>query len=210
MKPLPLKHCIMTQTSNPTPNPWEARALDYHFPNQPLQPSSSNSQPNHNGQWRQTQDPVIYPGLYSASGFDILNLLFQVISRPNPKIELGPVDSSVALILCDLESADTPIVYVNDSFCQLTGYARSEVIGRNCRFLQTPPNLSQHHSAIPVADQMVLHRLSQAVKAREEIQLQVVNYKKNGRRFVNILSIIPVELGPSGYRYAVGFQVEAE
>jgi len=33
---------------------------------------------------------------------------------------------------------DTPIVYVNEAFCRITGYAREEVIGRNCRFLQGP------------------------------------------------------------------------
>jgi PAS domain S-box-containing protein len=29
-------------------------------------------------------------------------------------------------------------VFVNDAFCELTGYDREEVIGRNCRFLQGP------------------------------------------------------------------------
>ena len=33
---------------------------------------------------------------------------------------------------------DNPIVFVNDSFCRLTGYAREEIIGRNCRFLRPP------------------------------------------------------------------------
>ena len=27
-------------------------------------------------------------------------------------------------------------MYVNDAFCKITGYARDETIGRNCRFLQ--------------------------------------------------------------------------
>ncbi len=29
-------------------------------------------------------------------------------------------------------------MYVNEAFCRITGYAREEVIGRNCRFLQGP------------------------------------------------------------------------
>lgn len=31
---------------------------------------------------------------------------------------------------------DSPVVFVNDAFCRLTGYERAEIIGRNCRFLQ--------------------------------------------------------------------------
>ena len=34
--------------------------------------------------------------------------------------------------------SDNPIVYCSEGFCKLTGYKRSEVLGRNCRFLQGP------------------------------------------------------------------------
>ncbi len=33
---------------------------------------------------------------------------------------------------------DCPIIYASDAFCKLTGYARDELVGRNCRFLQGP------------------------------------------------------------------------
>lgn len=126
-------------------------------------------------------------------------------------IHLGPVDSSVALILCDLELPDHPIVYVSDSFCELTGYTRKEVLGRNCRFLQAPPpGLDKRTPAMIAADKVAIHRLRQSVQRQEEVQLQITNYKKNGAPFMNILSIIPVQLGSSGYRYAVGFQVQLE
>ncbi|KEY64000.1 hypothetical protein S7711_07996 [Stachybotrys chartarum IBT 7711] len=199
-------------SSTPTPpvlNPWEARALDHQFPDQRAQ--SSDRQSRAPAQWRPTQDAVIFPGLYSATGFDIMNILLQVVSRPNPMIHLGPVDSSVALILCDLELPDHPIVYVSDSFCELTGYTRKEVLGRNCRFLQVPPpGLDKRTPAMIAADKVAVHRLRQSVQRQEEVQLQITNYKKDGAAFMNILSIIPVQLGSSGYRYAVGFQVQLE
>ena len=40
------------------------------------------------------------------------------------------------ITIADPNLPDCPIVYVNDAFCKITGYARDEVIGRNCRFLQ--------------------------------------------------------------------------
>lgn len=174
------------------------------------------------------QDPVVYPGLYSATGFDIMSILvrgsffkdtvvswltifpqLQVMSRPYPKIELGPVDCSVAVIVCDLQQADCPIVYASESFCELTGYGTNEVLGRNCRFLQTPPGkMANAADAIKSVDRAAIHRMRQAVQTRSELQLNVTNYKKNGERFTNALSIIPVMPQGSDYRYAVGFQVE--
>jgi PAS domain S-box-containing protein len=40
------------------------------------------------------------------------------------------------MVVADPRRDDTPIIFVNDSFCRLTGYSREEIIGRNCRFLQ--------------------------------------------------------------------------
>ncbi|GAB7355682.1 hypothetical protein MBLNU459_g6386t1 [Dothideomycetes sp. NU459] len=76
--------------------------------------------------------------LYSPSGYDMMNILLRVVTRPNPKIDLGMVDWSCAFTLCDTFARDTPIVYCSEGFEKLTGYTSQEVIGRNCRFLQSP------------------------------------------------------------------------
>lgn len=51
--------------------------------------------------------------------------------------------------------------------------------------------------------------MSQAICTNQEIQLELYNYKKNGQPFLNIVSIVPIKLGPDRRRYAVGFQCEA-
>ena len=38
--------------------------------------------------------------------------------------------------LSDPDMPDSPIVYANSVFEQLTGYSQEEILGRNCRFLQ--------------------------------------------------------------------------
>ncbi|PHH85452.1 hypothetical protein CDD83_389 [Cordyceps sp. RAO-2017] len=192
----------------PPVNSWESRALNYQFPGQ--------VKPDHQAvvaraKWQRMEDPLIFPGLYSASGFDMMSILLRIISRPNPQIELGAVDCSVSLVLCDLELPDTPIVYASDSFCELTGYSKAEVLGRNCRFLQTPgPGMPAPPKAVASSNKNVAQQIRQAVTARKEIQVQLHNYKKNGECFNNILSIIPVEMDVAGYHYAVGFQVQAD
>ena len=40
------------------------------------------------------------------------------------------------ITLSDPDQPDNPIVYANKAFERVTGYARDEILGRNCRFLQ--------------------------------------------------------------------------
>ncbi|KAJ5051678.1 uncharacterized protein L3040_001451 [Drepanopeziza brunnea f. sp. 'multigermtubi'] len=77
--------------------------------------------------------------LYAPSGIDVLNILLAVKCRPNPQIDIGNIDSGVALVLCDADDLDNPIVYCSEPFMSLTGYDSADIIGKNCRFLQHPP-----------------------------------------------------------------------
>ena len=44
----------------------------------------------------------------------------------------------VPYLLADYDDPDLSIVCAAESFCELTEYSMSEVLGRNCRFLQGP------------------------------------------------------------------------
>ena len=89
--------------------------------------------------------------------------------------------ATVAMVITDPRIEDNPIVYVNDAFARLTGYDRSAVIGRNCRFLQGPDTAP--------AD---VARIREAVAARGEISLDLMNYRADGEPFVNRLVIAPI------------------
>ncbi|KAJ3481865.1 hypothetical protein NLG97_g7715 [Lecanicillium saksenae] len=189
----------------PSMNPWETHALAHNFPND-IPPGADKTQTT-NPRFQPRQDPIIYPGLYAPSGIDVMSVLFSVFSRPNPQVELGPVDCSAALTVSNLDLPGSPIIYANEAFSQLTGYAVKEVVGKGPRFLQSPQSLcpspglpiDQHSDAI--------QRLDQAVASRNEIQLYITNYKKNGQRFTNLLSMIPIRLPGDETQYAVGFHV---
>ncbi|KAG5922041.1 hypothetical protein E4U42_005615 [Claviceps africana] len=193
-------------------NPWEREALNFYFPDDNLSAAvdiKAATVPS-KSRWQEMPHSAFYPGLYSASGYDLMTILFRLMCRPNPQVELGPVDCSVALVLCDLELPDEPIVYATDAFCDLTGYSKPEILGRNCRFLQAnndepKGNPSAAPEPLPKTE---TSRIRQAIDARKEIQINVVNYRKNGEIFNNLLSIIPLTLDDSGYQYAVGFAVE--
>ncbi|KAK0120030.1 hypothetical protein ONS95_011444 [Cadophora gregata] len=171
--------------------------------------SSSSNGSYSNQQWADSQpvnDPLIFQGVYAPSGFDMLDVLLQVYNRPNPQIQIGSVDSAVALVLCDAEAPDHPIVYCSEPFENLTGYSEQEVIGRNCRFLQHPPgrycsdrNVNQGNS---VAKREVKHNISTAHESR----VRFTNFKKDGTPFTNILTLIPIAW--QGRNYIVGFQAD--
>lgn len=45
---------------------------------------------------------------------------------------------STAFCVVDARKRHLPIVYASESFSDLTGYANVDIIGKNCRFLQSP------------------------------------------------------------------------
>jgi PAS domain S-box-containing protein len=85
------------------------------------------------------------------------------------------------MLITDPSEFDNPIIFVNDAFTKLTGYAREEIIGRNCRFLQ-----GTETSRDDIA------RIRDAIARRVPIEIDLLNYKKSGERFWNRLLISPV------------------
>jgi PAS domain S-box-containing protein len=132
----------------------------------------------------------------------------RIASRPNPEIDIGAVDMSCAFILCDITSHDDPIVYVSDAFERLTGYTRHEILGRNCRFLQAPDGKVSSGIKRKYVDDDTVYRLREKIRSRSEVQVSMINYRKGGQPFMNLLTMIPIRWGTSDYRFYVGFQVD--
>ena len=79
-------------------------------------------------------------------------------------------------VLTNPAIADNPIVFASDGFVKVTGYTRTDIIPRNCRFLQ-----GQH------TDRQSVKRIRMGIDAREESVELLLNYKKNGEPFWNLL-----------------------
>ncbi|KAF8518376.1 hypothetical protein BU17DRAFT_24106, partial [Hysterangium stoloniferum] len=147
--------------------------------------------------------------LYSASGFDMLRILAKVAMRPNPRVMLGPVDLTCSFIVADARQLDSPIVYASPTFFRLTGYCESEVRGRNCRFLQSPSgDLQRGDPRLHTAPDAVRH-LYRSILQDKECQASLINYRKDGAAFVNLVTVIPISEDDSGETtHYVGFQVD--
>ena len=105
------------------------------------------------------------------------------------------------MIITDPRQHDNPIIFVNDAFCRLTGYDRTDIVGFNCRFLQG--------SGTNEAD---VTRIRQAVAAREKIEIPIYNYRKDGTPFWNQLLLAPVKdaKGEVAYFFASQYDITAE
>ncbi|KAK4939583.1 hypothetical protein LTR10_020189 [Elasticomyces elasticus] len=152
--------------------------------------------------------PSKFANAYSSSGFDMLGVLMRVATRPNPEINIGPVDLSCAFVVCDLDKFDLPIVYCSEMFERLTGYTKHEILGRNCRFLQAPDGKVQSGIKRKYVDDNSVLYLKNQIARRQEGQLSLINYRKGGQPFMNLLTMIPIQFDSEDYKFYVGFQVD--
>ncbi|KAF8406775.1 hypothetical protein HHK36_008867 [Tetracentron sinense] len=85
-------------------------------------------------------------------------------------------------VVSDASRPDCPIMYASNGFFSMTGYSSKEVIGRNCRFLQGPDT-----------DQDEVAKVRNAVKTGKSYCGRLLNYKKDGTPFWNLLTIAPIK-----------------
>mmetsp|Transcript_19330 Transcript_19330/g.41603 ORF Transcript_19330/g.41603 Transcript_19330/m.41603 type:complete len:594 (-) Transcript_19330:602-2383(-) len=87
-------------------------------------------------------------------------------------------NSQHAFIITDPSLPDNPIVFCSDDFCEVTGYAREKVLGRNCRFLQGELTCKEK-----------LKKVKTAVAEGDDVSVTFVNYTADGTAFWNKLFI---------------------
>lgn len=123
-----------------------------------------------------------------------------------PQVLTAILDECInGVTLADPDLEDCPIVYANKAFELLTGYGQDDIIGINCRFLQGEDR-----------DQEARLQIKEAVAKKEEIEVTLRNYKKDGSLFYNHLKVTPLldhknrVLYYLGVQYDVTYRVNAE
>ncbi len=109
------------------------------------------------------------------------------IATPEEALEfLSPEEARRACVITDPRLPDNPIVYVTPAFERRTGYTRNELLGRNCRIFQGEGTNPEE-----------VARIRRAVWEMQPVSASLLNYRKDGRPFVNTFSIRPC-FGRSG------------
>jgi len=88
---------------------------------------------------------------------------------------------AVLITTAELDPPGPEIVYVNEGFCRMTGYARAEVIGETPRILHGPKT-----------DRAQLDRLRHQLSLEQPFDGETINYRKDGSEYVIEWYIVPL------------------
>jgi PAS domain S-box-containing protein len=118
----------------------------------------------------------IYGGYYMLKSEQISKSLklqeqfFEIIEQSkNPIVVTSP------------NEYDNPIIYVNNAFCELFGYAYEEAVGQNCRFLHGDDT-----------EQEALKQIREAISAQKSVEVNICNYTKDGNMVYEDITISPI------------------
>jgi diguanylate cyclase (GGDEF)-like protein/PAS domain S-box-containing protein len=119
---------------------------------------------------------------------------------PDPQLLRSLLDASpVAIALVDAHAPDMPVIYVNRSFEVLTGYAATELLGRNLRLLQGDS-----------VDQEGRYRLREAIDRGEGCVAGLRNFRKDGGAFWNDISLVPLRDPQGAVSHFAAFYRDAQ
>jgi PAS domain S-box-containing protein len=104
---------------------------------------------------------------------------------------------SVTLATAREDRRGFPLVYVNKSFERETGYSRKEIVGQNCRFLQSRDTEREQ-----------VHKIQYALRCAQPVKVALTNVRKDGEEFVNLLAMKPIFNSHGIYSYVVGVQYD--
>ncbi|MFB2977601.1 PAS domain S-box protein [Microseira sp. BLCC-F43] len=113
-------------------------------------------------------------------------------------LECVVVNAKDAVIVTEITPLDEPgprIIYVNEAFTKMTGYSLEEIVGKSPRFLQGPKT-----------NQAILNQIRAAIVAKETIQVELINYRKDGSELWVEMSITPVPDSLGNYTHFVSIQ----
>jgi PAS domain S-box-containing protein len=121
----------------------------------------------------------------------------RVLPRVSEELRAALSAFQQTFVVSDATRPDHPILYASAGFFNMTGYSSNEVVGRNCRFLQGSGT-----------DPAEIAKIRQALSAGSNYCGRVLNYKKDGTPFWNLLTVAPIKDEDGRVLKFIGMQVE--
>ncbi|WP_439504360.1 PAS domain S-box protein [Sediminibacterium sp.] len=107
-------------------------------------------------------------------------------------------NTSEAVIIAEAEPLDMSgpkVIFVNDAFCNMSGYSREEIIGKSPKILQGFNS-----------DKIAIENLRKAIKSFKKHETTLLNYKKNGEEYWINLNVSPIKNDKGIYTHWVAIE----
>lgn len=104
----------------------------------------------------------------------------------------------VSITSPDNHIKEFPIVYVNQAFEKMTLFDRSEVLGHNYYLLQSP-NTERDY----------VRKVADAISKGSGVKVVMINSRKDGNDFMNLVSLRPIYDPDGNYIYTLGIQCDS-
>ncbi|PSN72992.1 hypothetical protein BS50DRAFT_582591 [Corynespora cassiicola Philippines] len=151
---------------------------------------------------RRAMDELVSDALPAYVTYRMVNFatecLVKEITGSNTPV-MRDLVQGIAEVYCltDPSVPDNPIVFASEEFYNTTQYGREYVIGKNCRFLQGPKT-----------QQAAVKRISHALRNGQEVCEILLNYRRDGSPFLNLVMMAPLMDARGKVRYFIGCQID--
>jgi hypothetical protein len=130
----------------------------------------------------------------------------QVVLEKDVQEAVGTVvtDCQFCVTVADPRDPNVPLIAVSDQFEAMTGYSRSEVLGKNCRFLRL---------GCPDTDPLDVCKLRVTCRTGAPFTSVLTNRRKTGELFLNLLDLRRLTVAQNPYTgeelwFLVGIQAD--
>ncbi|KAL8974495.1 MAG: hypothetical protein Q9197_001257 [Variospora fuerteventurae] len=124
-----------------------------------------------------------------------------LVERVTGKADMEANDVAVGLAevftISDPARPDNPLVFASEEFHRMTQYPSNKALGRNCRFLGGPKT-----------DPNAIARLKVSLEAEREHCEVMLNYRRDGSPFINLVMVVPLRDQNGRVRYHLGAQLD--
>ncbi|KAI1097045.1 hypothetical protein F5B19DRAFT_17302 [Rostrohypoxylon terebratum] len=112
---------------------------------------------------------------------------------------LKDLSDGLAEVFCltDPSRLDNPIIFASNGFHKMTQYGVDYALGQNCRFLQGP-----------CTNRSSIKRIREQLEAKKEHCETILNYRRDGTPFMNLVMVAPLIDNCGVVRYHLGCQVD--
>ncbi len=101
------------------------------------------------------------------------------------------------IFIIDVKKVNFPVIYSNQSFHTMTGYAKKEILGRNYFLLYGAD-----------ADTRIIEEIKSTMNQGESFHGEMLSFQKNGKKYWNLLRMAPVRDSNGEVTHYVGIQTD--